>query len=156
MAEIIVIGIGNPFRSDDGAGWAVIDALEGKVTGQIKLSKLSGDFGELLDYFGHYSTIYLIDACIGNTSGLWRRIDLSCDSLPLGPAQTSTHGMSVSQAISLAKVFNQLPSKFIIYAINSEHYNVGNDLSLTVAAAIPAVVQRLLQEEDIRKCMNKV
>lgn len=156
MAKIAVIGIGNPLRGDDGAGWAVIDAIDGKVSDQIKLCKSHGDFGEILEYFSTFSTVYLIDACRGDAlAGLWQRMEGSCDFLSLERAQTSTHGLSICQAISLAKALNQLPFKLIIYAINADHYNVGSGLSSPVIEAIPAVVQSLLNEEDIRKCTKK-
>lgn len=157
MANLAIIGIGNPFRGDDGAGWAVIDALEKKVSGHIPLHKIGGDIVDLLEYFSLYSTLYLIDACSGSAkAGEWQRIDPLTQPLLLDKPQTSTHGLSIAEAISLAKSLNQLPSKLIIYAINGDHYEMSHALSLPVANAIAMVAERILQEEDIRSCMKKV
>lgn len=154
MSKIAVIGIGNPYRGDDGAGWAVIDALEGKISPQIKLCKLRGDLGDLLDHFGNYSIIYMIDACTSEASaGSWQRIDALIDPMLLEQPQTSTHGLSISQAISLARALDQLPSKLIIYAIRGEHYHVSNELSPLVAEAVKIVAYNILQED---LCMKKV
>jgi len=157
MAEIAIIGIGNPFRGDDGAGWAVIEALEGKMPAQIKLSKIRGEIAEILEYFESYPVIYLIDACVGSAStGTWKRMDALVDPVDFEQSQTSTHGLSISQAISLAKNLNQLPSKLILYAIYGDHYTTSQGLSSKVAKAIPFIVQNLLKEEDIHSCMKKV
>ena len=157
MVDILVIGIGNPFRGDDGAGWAVIDALEGKVHTGVKLSKLRGDIAELMDVFANHSTIYLVDACRTDTlPGSWQRIDAKSQFILLDNTQTSTHGLSISQAIALAKILNQLPPKLIIYAITGAHYNVSATLSAPVAQSISIVAQNILNEEDVLACTKKV
>jgi hydrogenase maturation protease len=156
MSNPFVIGLGNPFRGDDGAGWAVIDALKGKVPADVKLCKLSGDIAELIDVFADHSTVYLIDACFTDSlSGSWQRIDARLHPIPLDAPQTSTHGLSVSQAIDLAKAFNQLPEKLIIYAISGDQYNMCSTLSAPVAQVIDIVAQNILNEEDIRTCTKK-
>lgn len=155
--DILVVGIGNPFRGDDGAGWAVIDALEGKVSVDVKLSKLRGEISELLDVFANYSTIYLVDACqMDAPLGFWERIDAHQDPIFLDTPQTSTHGLSISQAIALAKTLNEVPSKLIIYAINGDQYNMNAALSPPVAGVIEMVAQNIAKEEDILACMKKV
>lgn len=153
---ILVLGVGNPFRGDDIAGWAVIDALKGKVPDGVELIKVRGEISELLDFFGKYSIIYLIDACSMKAPlGFYQRIDAIQNSMPDTP-QTSTHGLSISQAVDLAKIIKQMPSKLIVYAINGDQYNIGTTLSPSVAKAAQIVVQNILKEEDIVACMKKV
>lgn len=157
MAEIAIVGIGNPFRGDDGAGWAVIDALEKRVDAKIKLSKTKGDMGDLLDYFANFRAVFLVDACKSDASpGTWQRLDALSDTLPNERAQTSTHGFSINEAISLGKALDQLPSKLIIYAVNGDLYNIGGKLSLAVAQSIGPIVESILKDEDIQACMKKV
>lgn len=156
MAKIAVIGIGNPFRGDDGAGWAVIDALAEKISAQIELKKNRGEIGDLLDSFDGFSAVYLIDACVGDlAAGSWRRLDALKEELDFERPQTSTHGLSIREAISLAKTLDQLPPKLIVYAIYGESYSVGGAISPKVLEAIPNVAERILNEEDIRSCMKK-
>lgn len=153
---LIVIGIGNPFRGDDGAGWAVVDALQNKVRSGVKLCKLKGDIAELLDVFANYATVYLVDSCISDsTPGSWERIDGLLAPLFIDRPQTSTHGLSISQAIALAKNLHQLPSKLILYAIYGNRYHLSTSLSPAVAQAIDQVTQTILNEKDIQRCMNK-
>lgn len=151
MNKIIVIGVGNPFRGDDGVGWAIIDALEGKVSKNVDLRKIRGELGDFLEYFENYPAVYLIDACVGDSPvGSWQRIDALRDPLGLERTQTSTHGFGISQAVSMAKALNQLPSKLIIYGINGDRYNLSNELSPPVEKAIEEVIPELLKELNFR------
>src|SRR3972149_8960120 len=155
MGKITIVGIGNRYRGDDAAGWAVIDKLI--VTSKaIKLVKQKGDIAELIDFFAKYKSVYLVDACLSNAPvGSWQRIDLNKQTIIEDNLRTSTHGFSVSQAISLAKNLSELPTNFILYAINGDNYNIGDQLSLSVAKSVDQVVKALLNEEDIKACMNK-
>lgn len=150
MAETIIIGIGNSYRSDDGAGWAVIDQLQGKLHPSIILSKQRGDIVELLDAFANYQTVLIIDACLSaNPSENWLRLDISEKPLEIESRQTSTHGLNISQAVALANNLNQLPPKLIIYAIPGENYQIGEELSPRVAKSIKEVTEAILKEKEL-------
>jgi hydrogenase maturation protease len=156
MNDIFVVGIGNPFRADDGAGWAVIDAIEEIAKGSLPLRKLRGDIAELMDVFANHSTVYLIDACASHAlPGSWQRIDASLEPFLLDPPSASTHGLSIKEAIALAKNLNQMPSKLIIYAITGDRYQISAGLSAPVSRAIGVVAQNIINEEDIQSCMKK-
>jgi hydrogenase maturation protease len=156
MSKIIIIGIGNPFRGDDGAGPAVIDALLGKLPMEITLSKQRGDISELIDCFASYPSVYIVDACSSSAApGTCHRIDGLNEPLP-AETQVSTHGMTIRQAITLARTLDKLPSKLIVYAISGNQYHMSNTLSPPVANTIDSVVQNILNEEDIRSCMKNM
>lgn len=146
MAEVIIAGIGNPYRGDDGAGWAVIDALK-KQRVDWPLSKLRGEITELLDLFSGYNTVFLVDACFSSSPiGTWSRINASQEALPDETSQTSTHGLGIAQAIALAKNLNMLPEKLIIYAIVGDKFNISDTLSPAVEQAVDLVATALLKE----------
>lgn len=156
MDDIIIVGIGNPYRGDDAAGWTVIDGLKETVGSTIKLVKQQGDVAELLDIFAHHKSVYLVDACRSNElTGAWQRIDVHQQPIPPENSQTSTHGFSVSQAIALAKNLDQLPNKLILYAITGDNYSISCILSPLVVKSIHSVIKAILNEEDIQSCMNK-
>ncbi len=155
MAEIIIVGIGNPYRGDDAAGWAVIDKLAAKIGSAIKLVKQQGDVAELIDFFVHFKSVYLVDAGSWDAPiGSWQRIDVLKDPIPEETVQTSTHGFGAAQAISLARNLDQLPKKLIVYAINGGAYHISNELSGPVAKCIDSVAEAVLNEGDIHSCMN--
>lgn len=148
--EIAIVGIGNPYRGDDGAGWAVIDALQGNLP--VPLLKQRGDIAALLDLFSRYPTLILIDACTAPT-GSWFRINALKEPLPPDNRQTSTHGLNLSQAIELAKTMDQLPANLILYAICGENFQINAPLSHNVARTIPIVAHEIIQE--MKTCTKK-
>lgn len=155
MADIVIVGIGNPYRGDDAAGWAVIDGLKEKTGSVIKLVKQRGDIAELIDTFAQHKNVYIIDACSSSDPvGTWKRIDVHKQSIVDENPQTSTHGFSLSQAISLAKNLRQLPNKLILYVINGDNYSISEILSPSVAISVECVINAILNEEDIQSCMN--
>ena len=111
MHEILIVGIGNTSRGDDGTGWAVIDLLEKIPFTNVKLSKQKGDIAELLELFSLFHTVYLIDACqMAGSIGSWKRLDAHEQTLPLDKKPTSTHGFTLIEAIELAKNLGHMPS----------------------------------------------
>lgn len=155
MADIIIVGIGNPYRGDDAAGWAVIDGLRETIGSVIKLVKQRGDMADLIDIFALHKNVYLVDACCGSgCAGEWQRIDVHKQPILEEIPQTSTHGFSVSQAVSLARNLDQLPNKLILYAINGDHYSISEGLSPSVAKGVDRVIKAILNEEDIQSCMK--
>lgn len=156
MADIIIVGIGNPYRGDDAVGWAVVDGLREKLRSGIELVKQRGDIAELIDLFSRHKSVYLVDACSSSElAGSWQRIDVHQQPIPKENPQTSTHGFSISQAISLAKNLDQLPNKLILYAINGDNYSISDALSSSVARSVDGVINAILNEEEIKSCMNR-
>lgn len=147
MGNLIVVGIGNPYRGDDGAGWAIIDGLKKKLSPAIELVKQRGDIAELIDIFAQYNTVYLVDAYQSHAlMDSWKRIDIHQEPIPDEQPQTSTHGFSIAQAISLAKNLDQLPKKLILYAIKGDNYTISDHLSPSVAKSIDEVMEAILKE----------
>jgi hydrogenase maturation protease len=146
MVNTLILGIGNPYRGDDGAGWAVIEGLQTAVP----LRKSRGDIAELIDLFSQYEAIYVIDACLGSRpAGSWERIDLRCQPLPEDALQVSTHGFGLAQALPLANQLNVLPATLILYAIWGDSYTLREGLSNAVTTAVKEVITALHQETQI-------
>jgi hydrogenase maturation protease len=144
---IVIIGIGNPYRGDDGAGWAAVDRLKKKIGASIPLLKLKGDIAELLDVFGTHERVYLIDAYQADAlSDAWRRIDARAEAIPEENPQTSTHGFGIGQAISLARNLSELPQTLIVYAIKGREYTMSDHLSKEVSASVDEVVEAVIKE----------
>jgi len=157
MGEVAVVGVGNRFRGDDGAGWRVIDALEKKVTSGVKLLKVGGDIAEMVDLFARYPVVFLVDAyaATGSQEGC-HRIDLLREPLTVENRPTSTHGFTCKEAFELAKILGGLPSKLTLYAIPGRNFTFSEGLSPSVVEAVDQIVCALLNEEEIHACMKQV
>ncbi len=148
----LVVGIGNRYRGDDGAGWRVVEALEG-VLPKGMLLKVRGELTELLDLLQKEKRLFVIDACIGEGEG-WERIDLLKEGALLNVPLTSTHGFSLKEAIELAKELGQVPSKLMLFAIYAKNLLPSEGLSESVVRSVDEVKRALLQEEEIQACMR--
>ena len=127
---MIVIGVGNPWRRDDGAGLAVARAAGGVCT---------NDPVRLLDLWAGARHAVVIDACAsGSPPGTIHR---GVAGLAAHPA--STHGFGVADAIELASLLGSLPERVDVYAIEGADFGHGDGLTPAVAASVGALVREL-------------
>ncbi|MBM3208246.1 MAG: hydrogenase maturation protease [Chlamydiae bacterium] len=155
MDELIIIGIGNPFRGDDRAGWVAIERLA-EQNEKLPLNKTRGDVGELVDKLGSHKKVIIIDACRSeDPAGTWKKIDAIKDQMPSEAPVTSTHGATLSQVIEMAKNLDRMPEELTIFAISGKDYDLDESLTNDVDKAISAVIQEILKDKDVQACMNK-
>ena len=152
----IVIGVGNPFRSDDGAGPAIVRLLKGQIPPEIKCLEETGDGAELLDAWKGVDCVILIDAIqSGAPPTTIYRFDARTESLPVWFSHASTHTFGVAEAIELARHMDELPPKLIVYGIEGLDFSPGTELSPEVAEALPAI-SRLILREVLRLTSSKL
>jgi hydrogenase maturation protease len=145
--EILVLGVGNPDRGDDGAGRVVARALLGALPAHIEVAEAGGEATDLLGKLEDAATAFIIDACAsGAVAGTIHRFDVSLAPLPQGAFGVSTHGFGLHEAIELARVLGQLPPRCVVYAIEAASFATGAPLSSPVAAAVVEVASRLRTE----------
>lgn len=142
MTSLHVIGIGNPFRSDDGVGVAVIDHLTCRYPShdmpQLRLTKCRGDVAGLVESLAAGEEVVIIDALNGGgnlRSGEVIEIRLGIDEPLLDALRASTHNLGVAEAIELARVLGCLPDKLTLWGIVGENFAIGETLSPAVAEA---------------------
>jgi len=61
----VVIGVGNDFRRDDGAGLAVAGRLRGRVPGGVSVVECEQEPSRLLDAWSGADRAFVVDACSG-------------------------------------------------------------------------------------------
>jgi len=129
-----VIGIGNAWRRDDGAGVAVAEALGGPCT---------DDPSRLLDLWAEAEHAIVVDAAAsGAPPGTIRRFDAAAAPLPAGVAR-STHAFGVADAVELARTLGRLPHRLEVYTIEGANFTVGAGLSTAVARAVNELTRRV-------------
>ncbi len=149
---MVVIGVGNELRGDDGAGLAVARAVRDHVDrvarGAIAIRELGGDPAALLDAWHGHDAVIVADAMrSGVAPGTIRRVDIRRDALPCRRGQSSsTHGIGLEQTIELARALDRLPPALIVYAIEGARFETGTGLSGEVEAAVPRLAEMLLDE----------
>ena len=145
--RIMVIGIGNIERGDDGAGRAVARLLRHMLPGRVEIVEQDGEATSLLAKLDGVTTAYLIDACMSNAPpGTVHRIDANLGPLPQASSDLSTHGFGLAAAVELGRALARLPPRTIVYAIEAESFEAGAPLSEPVAAATVIVADRIRSE----------
>ena len=143
----IFIGVGNPFRSDDGAGRLVVQCLRTEISRRVKVLEETGDGAELLEAWKEADCVFLVDAVqSGAPPGTIHRLDARVEKLPTWFSRSSTHSFGVAEAIELARTMGELPDQVIVYGIEGLDFSVGTELSPDVAKALPAAANLILQE----------
>ena len=145
--RLIVIGLGNPDRGDDGAGRAVAKRLRGELSPAVEVAEHDGEATGLLALFDRADGAVLVDACVSDAPpGTVRRFDVGSEPLPQAGFSLSTHGLGLVEAVELARALGQLPSPCIVYAIEAQSAGAGEALSPPVAAAVGVVSERVRGE----------
>lgn len=109
--KILIIGIGNSGRSDDGLGWAFLDAIEGEIPSNYDLEyryQLQVEDAELIS---QYDRIYFVDAHINPFESGYQLEE----GKPVQTDSFTTHQLDPETVLYLAdSIYNTLPESFIL------------------------------------------
>jgi len=134
----LLIGIGNPDRGDDAAGWEVA----GLVT-SWDVSRLTAGSLSLIDLWQVDDEVVIVDAMkSGAPVGTVVRIDAIAQGLPRG-AFSSTHAFGPAAVVELARTMGRLPRSLMVYGIEAAHMEHGAAMSREVVASVSAVAREL-------------
>jgi hydrogenase maturation protease len=142
-SPVLVIGIGNPDRGDDGVGLAAARRLRGQLPpGTNVIERVA-----LLEDWEGSSSVILIDAVAPMTQpGRVHRFDLTKNPLPVAFATASTHAFGLAETVELARSLGRLPDSVIAFLVEGEQFAAGAPLSPPVAKAVEPVVEQILTE----------
>jgi hydrogenase maturation protease len=145
--SVLVVGIGNPDRGDDGIGPMVARQLKGRVPLGVNVLELYDDVLALIEKWDEVPSVIVVDAVASITRpGLIYRLDLSNNRFPLAFAPRSTHAFGLAETVELARNLGRLPGSVVAYLIEGEQFETGASLSPVVAKAVEAAVERILME----------
>lgn len=136
MAEILVIGIGDPLRSDDGAGPAVIERLRCRRLSGVQLENHWGEGTALMALWRGHHRVVLVDAMVSDAApGTLRWFSRKAPP-PSGIFPYSTHRFGLAEAVRLSAVLGELPGELWVLGIEGSCFAPGNTLSPPVAEAV--------------------
>lgn len=144
---VLVVGLGNPDRGDDGAGALVLEQLTGRLPGETKLHWLRDDMLALIDDWRDFNAVICVDASEPQgRAGRIRRVDCSKAPLPRDLSLTSSHALDLGTAVELAGALGLAPARLIVYAIEGAGFEAGAKIDPRVAKAAAIVANRILEE----------
>jgi len=143
----LVVGIGNPYRQDDGVGPAVIEKLGQMPLNDVDLCAHSGEGIDLMELWAGYQRVIVIDATSsGAEPGTVYRFEAHHHPMPPALFRYSTHQFGLAEAVELARTLGTLPDELIIYGIEGQRFGHGQGLSPRVEAAVVEVVRRIVTD----------
>lgn len=144
--RVLVIGLGNLERSDDGIGVVIARRLKSATHPCMTVTESSGDLTTLLDVWRGYDEVVLVDAMhAGDTPGRVRWFDVSESDLPESTfAGHSTHTFGLHQAIAMARALGELPGSVLVVGVQGADFASGVMLSPEVRDAVDGIVTAIL------------
>lgn len=150
-----IIGIGNPWASDDGVGLEVVRRLQVALQEKgpasrwaaLEFQLLTEPGLELLDALDSCQVAVIVDAVSGQGSpGKVHRVEWDSGALRSRLVErASSHGFGVREVLELAAALGRLPARVELWGIEIASTEPGEGLSPPVAAALPRIVGNLLQ-----------
>ena len=142
MREVLIIGYGNPLRSDDAIGWHASRLLSTAFAGQevevITCHQLTPELAEPLSQC--HRAVFIDADAEGKPGEIHHRA-----IRPQPPASSSfTHTCTPSGLLHGAQELYGRRPKAIIITVSAQSFEFGDTLSPVVAAALPNVVDAVL------------
>lgn len=147
MTETLVIGVGNAYRGDDGAGIAVARKLAAQRLPGVRVMEMNGEGTSLVEAWKDAPSVLLVDAVSsGAVPGTIHRFEAQVGPLPTGLEHRSSHSFGVAEAVEVARALGRLPSHMVVYGIEGGLFAPGQGLSPEVERAVEEVASRLISE----------
>jgi hydrogenase maturation protease len=140
--RILIVGLGNPLRSDDGLGWHAAQALtRQRLPGQIEIMTQQQLTPELSLSASQADLVVFIDAAQTGLPG-----EIRCDPVvPEFERAAFTHDLSPSAVLGLAEELYGTAPRSYLASLAGECFDHGEKLSESVIAALPQLVSQIAE-----------
>lgn len=153
-----MVGVGNPYRGDDGIGPAVLARLRPGQEPWVRLVDSDGEASRLVLAWDGARLAVVVDAVrSGATPGTLHRLALdprSADAVEqLGRAEgwrAGTHGTGLAEALGLGRVTGHVPDRLVVIGVEVADIRPGPHLSPAVARAVDGAAA--LVRDELARC----
>jgi hydrogenase maturation protease len=147
QSKILIIGVGNLYRRDDGVGLQIAAQLQATSANHLSVMESSGEGASLMEGWKAAESVIVIDAVrSGAKAGTIHRLDAQKEKMPAAFFNYSTHAFSLAEAVELARTLRRLPRRLVVYGIEGENFQAGIGLSAAVENAARKVQAMILNE----------
>ncbi len=142
MPDVLIVGIGNPLRGDDGLGWQAVDQLRPRLHDRnvefIVCHQLTPDLAEAVS---RARRVIFIDAQLGHPAGQLevRNIYSSNEAEQLG------HQLDPPALLRYTQILYGASPEAMICSITAESYDYCLELSQAVRSGLPLLIDRVSQ-----------
>ena len=158
VQRVVVIGVGNEFRQDDGVGPEIVNRLSQMVADSVRLVVSDGEPARMIEAWAGADLAVVVDALQVAGTGRpgtgqagapapGRTHRFVIDEVTAEPASTvSSHGLGLGDAIGLARALDLMPARLIVHAVEVTDCGYGVGLTPAVAAAAETITVAVLRD----------
>jgi hydrogenase maturation protease len=152
-APVLIIGVGNPSRGDDGLGPKVIASLQarqdrGDLPGIELLTDFQLQLEHLLDLCGRERVI-VVDAAVA-LEAPYRFRAVAPSPSPNSAVDWTSHRLTPSALLGLYRVLYGAPPALDLLAIRASSFELGSGLSARASRDLVLALERLMLELEGR------
>ena len=137
---ILIIGYGNPLRSDDALGQEVAQALQQRLNrGDVQVQTAYQLTPELAESVSRARLVFFIDARIGGVPG--EVVQEMVDSQPISGA--FTHNVTPASLLSAARELYGAQPIGLLISIVGASFDYGAEFSPLIAQSLPAITDQV-------------
>ena len=143
----LVIGIGNAYRSDDAAGFAVAAQVRAASLPGVAVTEFEGEPVSLIGAWHDAELVYLADAVLsGGEPGTVYRFDAAAGLPPAPLRHRGTHAFSLADVVELGRALGRLPARLIAFGIEGAEFSAGTSMSPQATQGARAAAAELIAE----------
>ena len=147
-ASILVLGLGNVLLRDDGVGVRVVESLQQHFAFPATVALLDGGtLGlDLLPWLDGLQGLVVVDAvAFGRAPGQISHLE-GADVRECLHLKMSPHQVGLRDLLAAASLLGRKPARVVLWGAEPERLDPGTELSPTVAGALPALRQAVVNE----------
>jgi hydrogenase maturation protease len=137
--RIVLIGVGNEYRHDDGVALAVLGELTAGGVEADRLALCDGEPTRLIDLWDGAALAVVVDAVHAHPGrpGRIHRFHARAEAPAAEGPGAGSHGLGLGEAVALARILDRLPDELLVIAVEGADFSIGEGLSPDVAEAVP-------------------
>jgi hydrogenase maturation protease len=141
MAEVLIIGYGNPLRGDDGVGWQAAEHLRERIRdGKVEIVTSHQLTPEMAEPASRARVVIFIDADCDNREGeiALRRVEPDRSA-----SELFSHQLKPEDLLGVAnRLYGGRPGGVLV-TVGAGTFEYGAELSEAVRTALPALVEQV-------------
>ncbi len=147
MTRVLIAGLGNDLRHDDGVGPAVALKVAHAAGPGVTVLVNAREPADLIEVWRDADVAIVVDAMeAGLAPGSTRRLDAAALAGSGFPASASSHLLPLSHVVELARTLGALPGRLLVFGVQGSAFGPGEGLSPEVQQAVDLVAAEILDE----------
>jgi hydrogenase maturation protease len=135
----LALGYGNPDRNDDGAGWAVIEALRTDPPPHAELDTAQQLEVELAERITEFDLVVFVDAAVPESPEPLAVVEVA----PAWKPHATAHHLAPADLLALAETLYGKKPRAVLVKIRGHDFHFGSTLSPETRASVDEATRRI-------------